>query len=89
MIFLLIAALLGIVATGFASYAAEEHAGPLAAYFVDADRHTRSILAVLHRGLANVLWLLIFLHLGGVVLASFAHKENLVKAMVTGRKRAP
>lgn len=89
MIFLQIAVLLGLVVTGFASYAAEEHAGPLATFIVDADRQTRSVLAVLHQGLANLLWLLIFLHLAGVVMASFVHKENLVKAMVTGRKRAP
>jgi len=87
MIFLQIITLIGLVGTGVAAYAAEEHAGPLATFFVDADRNTRSILAVLHQGLANLLWLLIFLHLAGVVLASFAHRENLVKSMITGRKR--
>ena len=31
---------------------------------------------------------LIALHVGGVIFASFEHSENLVKSMLTGRKRA-
>jgi cytochrome b len=42
----------------------------------------------LHDALAHALLLMVCAHLAGVILASLRHRENLVAAMIDGRKRA-
>ncbi len=68
--------------------------GIVAPAWADDDREGRGegrdeALEEVHEVLANLTLLLIALHVGGVVLASVRHRETLVRAMVTGRKRAP
>ena len=41
----------------------------------------------LHEGIVNVLLLIIGIHIGGVLMSSLLHRENLVRAMVNGYKR--
>jgi cytochrome b len=43
-------------------------------------------LAQVHKVAANVMMAVVGVHIAGVVVASWLHKENLVRAMVTGRK---
>ena len=84
MVILLLVFLAATVVTGLIVYGGDQQAGPLAGMFTE---ETGEAVEEWHEIFANVTLALIFIHIAAVILASFAYRENLVRAMVTGYKR--
>jgi cytochrome b len=88
MILLLIASLLLTSFTGLAIYAAAEQAGPLAGMLTNTSEFMKEAFEETHEFFANFTLFLVIVHIAGVIIESFLHRENLARAMVTGYKRA-
>lgn len=83
---LLISLTLSVV-TGIALYGAEEQAGPMASLFIGSGERWEDALEEVHEFFSNFTLLLVVIHLGGVLIESLVHKENLVASMINGFKR--
>ena len=84
MVVLLLIFLAATVVTGLVVYGGDQQAGPLAGIFT---KETGEQLEEVHEVIANITLALVIAHIAAVMFASFAHRENLVRAMVTGYKR--
>lgn len=80
----LLLTLLVITLSGIALDAAENRAGPLAAY---RFYYYTDLIEGVHEIASHACLALVVLHVVGVVVACWQHRENLVQAMITGRKR--
>ena len=83
MIVLLLISLLMTVITGFAVYGADQAAGPLSGIGSANEKMWEEV----HEFFANFTLLLVLVHVIGVAIESYIHRENLARAMVNGFKK--
>ncbi len=83
MVFALIFVLFGLVISGLIGLGGQENLGLLAAF---ADHQSAIVALELHEILSFLLLAMIIAHLLGVAVESFLSRENLVQAMITGKK---
>lgn len=88
---LMVFALLGMLAltflSGLVTLAVIDFEGPLLFLIDYVDDETSYLVRHVHGWLVDGILILIPLHLLGVVAGSIQHKENLVRAMLTGKKK--
>ena len=101
MVIALLIGLSGIAYSGMALLAVEKNDGPLVSWYGSpqlpatvgeakathlVNEQDEEFWEELHETFVNFTLLLVALHISGVIFSSYVDKENLIKAMFTGRK---
>ena len=72
--------------SGLVIFGIEESQGPLAGWVSGLGHFWEEVFEGVHEFFANFTLFLVFIHVAGVLLESLIHGENLVAAMVSGKK---
>ena len=86
MVVALLVTLLGVIVTGAVVYAGPEWGGVLAGAL---PKRSAKAVKEIHEALSGGLVFMVGAHVVGVLLSSVLERQNLVKGMITGLKRAP
>jgi cytochrome b len=89
MVFTMIGLLVAIFVTGLLTLGTIDFEGPLVFLANRVSDEASYGFRHLHEFLTHVALVLVVLHLLGVLVGSIQHKENLVRAMLTGKKSPP
>lgn len=89
MVVALLCMLTGICASGLIILGAIEFEGPLQFLTATFSDHQAYTARDIHELLAKITLVLVALHILGAISASIQHRENLIRAMITGKKFLP
>src|SRR3990170_6788140 len=86
MVIALLTSLLLTTISGLAVYGSQEYSGPLVSLTAGIGAEGADLIEEVHEFFAGFTLLLVGIHVMGVLFSSLAHRENLIKAMLTGYK---
>jgi len=88
MVVVILLMLLATTTMGLMLYAVHDGGGPFSLFIQKGPEAFAHSLEEIHEILANITITLAVIHVAGVLVNSWLHRENLIKSMLTGYKRS-